>query len=64
MQSIPQSREIITTLRAVVAWLDENATPYVVVGGVAASVLGEPRQTRDVDLIAAILPATPRHLSK
>lgn len=58
MQSIPQSREIIATLRAVVAWLDENATPYVVVGGVAASVLGEPRQTRDVDLIADLPVAT------
>lgn len=57
MQSIPQSKEIIATLRTVVAWLEENATPYVVVGGVAASVLGEPRQTRDVDLIAAISPA-------
>lgn len=57
MQSIPQSKEIIAALRAVVAWLEENAAPYVVVGGVAASVLGEPRQTRDVDLIAAISPA-------
>lgn len=54
MQSIPQSKGIIAALRAVVAWLDENATPYVVVGGLAASVLGEPRQTRDVDLVAAI----------
>ena len=48
------NEKIYLVLKAIVAWLEENDTPYVVVGGIAASFLGRPRHTEDVDLIAAI----------
>ena len=38
-------------------WLDEARILAVVIGGVAASVLGRPRLTRDIDALA-ILPET------
>lgn len=47
------------TLRAALAdlvkWLDETKIPSMIIGGVAASVLGQPRLTQDVDALA-ILP--------
>src|SRR5258708_23177471 len=47
------------TLRAALAdlvkWLDETKMPSMVIGGVAASILGRPRLTQDVDALA-ILP--------
>jgi hypothetical protein len=33
-------------------WLDAASIPAMVVGGVAASILGRPRATRDVDVVA------------
>jgi hypothetical protein len=36
-------------------WLDYTSIPAVIIGGVAASVLGRPRLTRDIDALA-ILP--------
>ena len=36
-------------------WLDEANIPAIIIGGVAASVLGRPRLTRDIDALA-ILP--------
>jgi len=48
-----------TTLRAALAdlvnWLDATKIPSMVIGGVAASILGRPRLTQDVDALA-ILP--------
>jgi hypothetical protein len=38
-------------------WLDAMKVPSMVIGGVAASVLGEPRLTQDVDALA-IVPET------
>jgi hypothetical protein len=35
-------------------WLDEAHIPAVVIGGVAASVLGRPRLTRDIDVLAIL----------
>lgn len=46
--------KLIIAMRALVHWLEENRTPYAVVGGVAAGVLGRPRSTKDVDVVAAI----------
>lgn len=38
-------------LRRVLGWLDSEGVKGVVIGGVAASLLGRPRATRDVDLV-------------
>jgi hypothetical protein len=47
------------TLRAALAdmvkWLDVTKMPAMIIGGVAASILGRPRLTQDVDALA-ILP--------
>jgi Nucleotidyl transferase of unknown function (DUF2204) len=40
-------------LRDLLAWLDETGVPGVVIGGVAASMLGRPRLTKDIDLLVA-----------
>jgi hypothetical protein len=37
------------------AWLEDAGIAAIVVGGVAASILGRPRATRDIDALA-ILP--------
>jgi len=38
-----------------VKWLDDTKMPSMIIGGVAASILGQPRLTQDVDALA-ILP--------
>ena len=42
-------------LRAALAdlsrWLDAESIPGVIIGGIAASVLGRPRLTRDIDAL-------------
>jgi hypothetical protein len=38
----------------VVGFLEGLNIPYLVIGGVAASVIGEPRMTQDIDLILFI----------
>jgi hypothetical protein len=42
------------TFRRIVSFLETNRTPYVVVGGLAAGLQGEPRTTRDVDLMVTL----------
>ena len=36
------------------SWLDAMRLPFMVIGGVAASVLGQPRLTQDVDVLAIV----------
>ena len=43
-------------LRDLVAWLDAARVEGVVIGGLAASILGRPRATRDVDLLVVLAP--------
>jgi predicted nucleotidyltransferase len=43
---------LLEALRAVSGWLSENHVAFAVVGGVAASLHGRPRVTKDVDLVA------------
>jgi hypothetical protein len=38
------------------AWLGESGVPGVVIGGVAASLLGRPRLTKDIDLLVSVEP--------
>ena len=46
---------LLAALTDLVKWLDAGKIPSMVIGGVAASVLGRPRLTQDVDALA-ILP--------
>lgn len=45
---------IVQALRAVAQWLDAGATPGAIVGGVAASILGRPRFTEDIDVLVLL----------
>jgi hypothetical protein len=42
---------LIEVLRDLVAWVQNERIPGIVIGGVAASILGRPRMTRDVDML-------------
>ena len=42
---------LLVVLRDLVAWLDAEKVQGVVIGGLAASLLGRPRLTRDVDAL-------------
>ena len=50
-----QETELFSALRPVVSALEQLEVPYYVGGSVASGVLGEPRQTLDVDIVAALL---------
>ena len=43
-------------LRDLVAWLEAMRVEGVVIGGLAAGLLGRPRLTRDVDLLVTLEP--------
>lgn len=45
---------LLHALRAVSRWLDAGPTPGALIGGVAASILGRPRFTDDIDLLVLI----------
>jgi hypothetical protein len=47
-----------------VAPLHRAGIPYVVTGGVASVIYGEPRLTRDIDLVLAPTCATPSDLPR
>jgi hypothetical protein len=46
---------LLAALADLMKWLDAANMPSMIIGGVAASVLGQPRLTQDVDALA-ILP--------
>jgi hypothetical protein len=41
-------------LADLVRWLNETPIPAIIIGGVAASILGRPRLTRDIDALAML----------
>jgi hypothetical protein len=43
---------LLAALADLVKWLDDTRMPSMIIGGVAASVLGQPRLTQDVDALA------------
>lgn len=43
---------LLSAIAAATAWLEEAGVPAAVVGGVAASIHGQPRVTKDVDWVA------------
>lgn len=45
---------LIAAAGALTAWLEDAGAPGMIVGGVAASLLGRPRMTQDVDALAAL----------
>jgi hypothetical protein len=44
-------RTLAGALHDLMRWLSEEKIPGVIIGGVAASILGRPRMTRDVDAL-------------
>ena len=46
---------LLAALADLVKWMDDTKMPSMIIGGVAASVLGRPRLTQDIDALA-ILP--------
>lgn len=47
---------IIEALRALDAWLRSDRTPYTLIGGVAVSLIAEPRVTKDIDAVVWLEP--------
>jgi hypothetical protein len=45
---------LLAALRDLVGWLQDTPTPGMVIGGVAASLLGRPRITRDIDALVLL----------
>ena len=45
---------LVRALGAVSEWLDAAATPGAIIGGVAASILGRPRLTEDIDVLVVL----------
>ena len=45
---------LLAAIRDLVAWLQESAVPGTIIGGVAASLLGRPRVTRDIDALVML----------
>jgi hypothetical protein len=45
---------LLAVLRDLTAWLKAGQVPGVVIGGLAASLLGRPRLTRDVDALVLL----------
>lgn len=43
---------LLAAIRAATTWLAASEVPHAIVGGVAASLHGKPRVTKDVDLVA------------
>jgi predicted nucleotidyltransferase len=51
MPEPPDLTPLLAVLRDLVAWFKAKKIPGVVIGGLAASLLGRPRLTRDVDAL-------------
>ena len=42
---------LVPALRSLTEWLESRRVPYVLIGGIAASILGRPRATHDIDVL-------------
>lgn len=45
---------LLAAIAAVTAWLEDAGAPGMIVGGIAASLLGRPRLTQDVDALTSL----------
>jgi hypothetical protein len=50
----PHFLRLVGAVADLTAWLDDQAVPGAVIGGVAASLLGRPRVTKDVDAVVLL----------
>jgi hypothetical protein len=50
----PLPTSLLAAVADLMKWLDAMNVPSMLIGGVAASVLGEPRLTQDVDALAIV----------
>jgi len=50
----PVPASLLAALAALVNWLDSSRVRAMVIGGIAVSILGRPRLTRDIDALALI----------
>ena len=53
---VPEASEIFQVMRQVAQAFDLVGVRYFLGGSVASALYGEPRSTRDIDLVAALLP--------
>lgn len=54
LSSLPNP--IIDALRALNSWLSSQDTPYTLIGGIAVSLVAEPRVTKDIDVLVMLEP--------
>jgi hypothetical protein len=54
MSKPPSLTPLAAVLRDLLAWLKARQVPGVVIGGLAASLLGRPRLTQDVDMLVLL----------
>ncbi len=45
---------LIAAMRDLTGWLASQSSPGMIIGGVAASILGRPRATRDIDALVLV----------
>lgn len=48
--------ELERALVALSSWLEQEGVPYMVIGGFAVTIWGEPRFTRDLDVTVSVAP--------
>src|SRR5688572_18812716 len=51
---MPESRlpqAFLLTLQALTEWLSAERVPYTTIGGVAVSLIAQPRMTQDIDIV-------------
>ena len=56
MSNQPLSQEFIDALRDLEKWLDETRAPHTLLGGIAVSLIAQPRSTRDIDACISVEP--------
>ncbi|HEV2914781.1 MAG TPA: nucleotidyl transferase AbiEii/AbiGii toxin family protein [Pyrinomonadaceae bacterium] len=45
------SADFVAALNALIRWLEAEQVPYATIGGVAVSLLAQPRATQDIDIV-------------
>jgi hypothetical protein len=69
MANQPLPSDLVLALKALRDWLEDAKVPYSIIGGVAVSLIAQPRATQDIDALAwldsehwqALVDAGPSH---